>query len=156
MTNIDEVRISCQKGNLKTTPSMSVYFLSLFQSKLGEFFYCRQVARFLLFFQTYESKFEFWKNPKKYWNWNQTHWWAFSPCIRITIKYTVSTSQSTCFVETFSSRVLFPYLGTEHYFSRGDYKKFSSGNIFINMLQTIFPIFFSVLFMCAQYHYCLI
>ena len=33
MTNINEVRISCRKGNQKTLPSMAVYFLSLFQSK---------------------------------------------------------------------------------------------------------------------------
>ena len=144
------------------TPSISVYFLSLFQSKLGEFFYCRQVARFLLFFQTYESKFEFWKNPKKYWNWNQTHWWAFSPCISTIIKYTVSTSQSTCFIETSSSRGLFPYLGTDHWFSGKGYENFFSRNIFINIYvsakiffptsssyKQFFPIFFGVLFICA-------
>ena len=112
-------------GNLKTSPTMSVYLLSLFQSKRGDFFCCRQVARSFCFFsETYHSKFEFWINPKKYWNWNQTHWWAFSPCISTTIKYTVSTSQSTCFIETFSSRGLFLYLGTDHYFSGKGYEKF--------------------------------
>ena len=64
MTNIDEVRISCQKGNLKTTPSISVYFLSLFQSKLGELFYGRQVARFLLFFRHTNQNLNFGKTRR--------------------------------------------------------------------------------------------
>ena len=150
-------------GNLKTSPAMSVYLLSLFQSKRGDFFCCRQVARSFCFFsETYHSKFEFWINPKKYWNWNQTHWWAFSPCISTTIKYTVSTSQSTCFIETFSSRDLFPYLGTDHYFSGKGYKKFFSGNIFINTyvcaniffhhhLRTnnFFPFFLVFFYLCS-------
>ena len=69
MTNIDEVRISCQMGNLKTTPSMSVYFLSLFQSKRGEFSLLQTGSSlfFAFFSETYDSKFEFWINPKKYW-----------------------------------------------------------------------------------------
>ena len=153
MTIIDEVRISCLKGNLKTSPAMSVHFLSLFQSKRGEFFYCRQVACCFFFSsETYDSKFEFWINPTKYWNWNQTHWWAFSPCISTIIKYTVSTSQSTCFIETSSSRGLFPYLGTDHengyeifFFWKHFYKHirlrkhFFSNIIFV---QTIFSHFF--------------
>ena len=140
-------------GNLKTSPAM-------FQSKRGDFFCCRQVARSFCFFsETYHSKFEFWINPKKYWNWNQTHWWAFSPCISTTIKYTVSTSQSTCFIETFSSRGLFLYLGTDHYFSGKGYENFFfSGNIFINTYKQkhffpssssykqFFPILFLVFF----------
>ena len=142
---------------------MSVHFLSLFQSKRGEFFHYRQVACCFFFSsETYDSKFEFWINPEKYWNWNQTHWWAFSPCISTIIKYTVSTSQSTCFIETSSSRGLFPYLGTDHWFSGKGYENFFSRNIFINIYvsakiffptsssyKQFFPIFFGVLFICA-------
>ena len=150
---------------------MSVYLLSLFQSKRGDFFCCRQVARSFCFFsETYHSKFEFWINPKKYWNWNQTHWWAFSPCISTTIKYTVSTSQSTCFIETFSSRGLFPYLGTDHYFPGKGYEKFVFWKHFYKHIRLrkhffpssssykqFFPIFFFwCSFICAQYYHCLI
>ena len=148
-------------GNLKTSPAMSIYLLPLFQSKRGDFFYCRQVARSFCFFsETYHSKFEFWINPKKYWNWNQTHWWAFSPCISTTIKYTVSTSQSTCFIETVSSRGLFPYLGTDHYFSGKGYEKFFSWKHFykhIRLRKHFFPSsssykqFFPILFLVFFY-----
>ena len=163
MTNTDEARISCQIGNLKTTLSMSVYFLSLFQSKRGEFSLLQTGSSlfFVFFSETYDSTFEFWINPKKYWNWNQTHWWAFSPCIRTTIKYTVSISQGTCFIETFSSRGLFPYLVTDHYFSgRGLWQIFVWKHFYkhIQLRKHSFSnIIFVVLvffFICAQYYNC--
>ena len=65
MTNIDEVRKTCQKENRKTTPSMFISCWCL-NVNVGSVLYCRQVARcFCVFSETYDSKFEFWNEPEQ-------------------------------------------------------------------------------------------
>ena len=73
MISIEEVQISCQKENLKTTPSMfiSCRFLNV---KVAVFpIAVWYLGFFLRFSETNDSKFEFWMNPKKFWSGKETH-----------------------------------------------------------------------------------
>ena len=73
MISIEEVQISCQKENLKTTPSIfiSCRFLNVNVAVFPIAVW--YLGFFLRFSETNDSKFEFWMNPKKFWSGNETH-----------------------------------------------------------------------------------
>ena len=77
--------------------AIDVYFLLLFK--------CKRSSLFLCFFLRHTIQ-----NLEEILELKLDTLLAFSPCIRTIIKYTVSTRQSTCFIQTLRNGGLFSVL----------------------------------------------
>lgn len=101
-------------GRKSKNCAIDVYFLLLFKCKRSEFSLLQTgTSLFLCFFLRHTIQ-----NLEEILELKLDTLLAFFPCIRTMIKYTVSTRQSTCFIQTLRNGGLFsvltqPYLNTK-------------------------------------------